>query len=174
VLKHYRPQRMALLLYILVCVSLTTITIQINLVWGSEDLLWRSAYEKFPNSTDALNGMALSELKRDDGDLHLAITWLERAVRIDPDDSKLRDNLGVAYVRVGERERALEQFLTAYKLDPKNRRANYNLAVWYAHQPDEPDFVKASMHMRRAEHYGSAIPQQLRNKIEEGLKSTDL
>jgi protein O-mannosyl-transferase len=55
-----------------------------------------------------------------------------KTVITSPGNSRAHDNLGFTYDRLGEKEKALDEFKIAVKLDPGNYKALANLGVAYA------------------------------------------
>jgi tetratricopeptide (TPR) repeat protein len=90
-----------------------------------EEAVVRRRIEKNPDDYAAhlqLGEIAVSRL-----DFPGAITVLEQAVRIAPDQSQGHNILGAAFIRVGRAGEAIQQFQTALQLDPANVNARYNL-----------------------------------------------
>lgn len=61
-------------------------------------------------------------------DIAKTVEYLERAYAINQNDSSLTTNLGIAYLRNGEKERARDMFRRALKIDPNNSLAQKGLA----------------------------------------------
>ncbi len=62
-----------------------------------------------------------------------AIYCYQKAVELNPENARMFCNLGQAYLRIGEEEKAVRAYEKALSLDPKVRPlAWYNLAVLYA------------------------------------------
>ncbi|MBW2976154.1 tetratricopeptide repeat protein [Candidatus Woesearchaeota archaeon] len=60
------------------------------------------------------------------------LTLWSRTVETNPGSSRAHDNLGFTYERMGDNEKALEEFKTAVGLQPNDYRALANLGVAYA------------------------------------------
>ncbi len=60
------------------------------------------------------------------GQFARALYHLEQAAELDPDDSRVTNDLGVAYLRRGDRARALWYFRNAQRLDPDFAYPRYN------------------------------------------------
>jgi len=69
--------------------------------------------------------------KRDD---ETAITYLKKALEADPEFCAAWNNLGVAYLRLGRTELAIEQFTRAIEVDPYSAKPRLNLAGAYIQQ----------------------------------------
>ncbi len=92
----------------------------------------------FAMSTSAcIHTLAVQELNEiaakylDDGDAKSAISRLESSIDLDPDVYESRYNLAVAYVRVNECEKAIQQAEAANKLIKNEPAINYTLGVAY-------------------------------------------
>jgi Flp pilus assembly protein TadD len=86
------------------------------------------ALELAPNSVASMTALALIASQRGDG--ATAISLLERAVQVDPQDTKVLNSLGQAYVqndRVGDARRVWQQALV---IDPGFVDARQNLERW--------------------------------------------
>ncbi len=68
------------------------------------------------------------------GQTELAISELQRAAELMPANSEIRNQLGLAHVRVGQLDQAAREFERAVWLDCGNRAAAENLAVARAQQ----------------------------------------
>ena len=89
-------------------------------------------------TTACIHTLAVQELNEiaakylDEGDAKSAISRLESSIDLEPDVYESRYNLAVAYVRVNECEKAVEQALQAQKLIKDVEPAiNYTLAISY-------------------------------------------
>src|SRR3989338_1933161 len=60
------------------------------------------------------------------------MTLWGKTIETNPSNSRAHDNLGFTYERIGETEKALQEFEIAIKLQPDNFRALANLGVAYA------------------------------------------
>ncbi|UTW63868.1 tetratricopeptide repeat protein [bacterium SCSIO 12741] len=63
-----------------------------------------------------------------------AISYLEKAYQIDPQNKDYVQKLGVAHALLGHLDQAIEMFNQGIKLDPDNARLWLNLGVAYANQ----------------------------------------
>ena len=63
------------------------------------------------------------------GDLNDAVKLLQRAADLDPQDWKARTALGVAYDRLGNRQKAEDSYQAALKISPDNAAVLNNLAL---------------------------------------------
>jgi len=61
------------------------------------------------------------------GNFDEAIRYSEEALNIDPNDSRIHNDLGVIWLMAGSLEKAKSAFIQALKLDPKNTEALLNL-----------------------------------------------
>jgi Flp pilus assembly protein TadD len=63
----------------------------------------------------------------DRGDLEVAVSDLERAARLVPDDSEVHNHLGLDYSAAGREADAVREFRRAVELDCSNQAAHANL-----------------------------------------------
>jgi tetratricopeptide (TPR) repeat protein len=77
------------------------------------------AAEEFARSSDASSA----------GDLKKSIQHLEKAVRIYPDYLEAHNNLGVAYMRLNQFDKAAAEFGKAIALDPTSDKVHLNLGL---------------------------------------------
>ncbi|MDB4155972.1 tetratricopeptide repeat protein [Gammaproteobacteria bacterium] len=82
---------------------------------------------KFPDDPVALSILANSQYQL--GWLDASITTMERIIILSPDDYKIHNNLGLAYQRIGEAEKAVKIINVALKINPAYGEAYYNLGV---------------------------------------------
>jgi Flp pilus assembly protein TadD len=80
---------------------------------------------KYPD--DYASWLDLGELKLSRLDLQGAVSVLQTAVRVDPQQSQGHNILGAALTRTGRGQEAIRQFETALQLDSGNVNARYNL-----------------------------------------------
>jgi tetratricopeptide (TPR) repeat protein len=90
-----------------------------------EEALMEHRVQKYPDDYAAY--LDLGELKLSRLDLQGAVSALQTAVRVDPNQSQGHNILGAAFTRTGRGQEAIRQFETALQLDPGNVNARYNL-----------------------------------------------
>ena len=117
--------------------------------------------------TDAIEAAKSSELRGDLARVHnnyaLAVSEYEKALRSDPKNPMLHNKLGIAELKLGQRNLARKQFAQALKLDQRNVSALINLgavtyldkkykqSVKYLKQALELDEGSAPAHLNLAE-----------------------
>lgn len=58
-----------------------------------------------------------------------AVTWYERAVKLDPKNVNPRTDLGTAYFNVGRSAEALDQYKRSLEIEPTHEPTMYNLII---------------------------------------------
>ena len=100
-------------------------------------------------------------LKEDPARLEEAATLFLKAISLEHPDSRLSVwymEAGDCYLRLGDYERAQENFLLALKAEPDSAETNYNLAVAY-HKVDKVKL--AEKHLRSAVSLNGQYPPAL-------------
>jgi len=92
-----------------------------------EEAVMQRRIEKDPRDSAAF--LDLGEIRLSRLDTQGAITALDQAVRIAPNDSQAHNILGASLSRVGRSIDAIGQFETALRLDESNVNARYNLVI---------------------------------------------
>jgi len=82
-----------------------------------------------PIPAKAEQEFARSSKAASSGNLKKSIEYLEKAVRIYPDYMEAHNNMGVAYMRLHEFEKAATEFGVACTLDPASERVHVNLGL---------------------------------------------
>jgi tetratricopeptide (TPR) repeat protein len=72
-----------------------------------------------------------------------ALDSFERALKVDADNAWIRVNIGSAYLRNAQPEKAVLAFKQALELNPKNWLAYYNLGSIYATQGQKDEAISA-------------------------------
>jgi len=87
---------------------------------------WSRAIESSPQASNAYfkMGFAVNSIKQNPFE---AAIWYQRAIRLDPNVSTYHNNLGALYSQEGNRERAIEEYRIATRLDSSNLMAFANL-----------------------------------------------
>jgi Flp pilus assembly protein TadD len=98
-------------------------------VWSSRALLWDDVLEKYPTSFVAHNGKGLVAFE--EGRIEEARDWFGRAVRLFPGSSEGYKNLGIAFARLGDWNRASAALQAALSIDPRYTEARVNLGKVY-------------------------------------------
>ncbi len=103
------------------------ITIQRNLDYRSEALIWSDTVEKCPANSRALGNLGAIFLR--EGRFEDARVLLEESVRINPGDASTRSNLGIALFQTGRSEQASEELSMALALNPEKENGHLNLGM---------------------------------------------
>jgi tetratricopeptide (TPR) repeat protein len=72
-----------------------------------------------------------------------SITWGERAAAANPTDAKVRYNLGVAWLKLGDDLQAMRAFRQVLEIDPTDAGAHRNLGALLLQQNDYPAALRA-------------------------------
>ena len=72
-----------------------------------------------------------------------AISYLEEAVKLKPDDAVIHFTFGYAYSGIGDYDRAIEAYNKAIKLKPDDPVTHYNLGTVYRKQGDYDRAIEA-------------------------------
>ena len=102
----------------LMVISYSILTIQRNRVWKDDVSIWEDTVKKAPASATALNNLASALISTENYDP--AITFLNKAQKINPQAEKVYGNLGIAYLHNKDYEKALAAFNKALQLNPRS------------------------------------------------------
>lgn len=102
-----------------------------------------------PDHTETLQFIALAHAQLND--MHNAILYLNRALKIEPTNARLHNNIANAYKKLRVDDKTIYHYQQALTLDPHYAQAHNNLATIYAAQDD----VQQALH-----HYRLAIHAQ--------------
>lgn len=139
------------------------LTVNRNIEWSDEKLLWESNLKYEPNSVKAYNGLAL--IAQAEGDIDKTIEYLRTGLDIKSNDIKMLNNLGVMYMKKGEWGKAIDTFQGVLNSDPQHPSSHYNLFHCYlAHKPVDLD--KAKYHLEMAERLGYPVTPNDKQKIQ--------
>lgn len=116
----------------LLLIGYSWMTVRQNTVWRDRFTLWSDAVEKEPGSriANAKMGGVYMQVKL----YREAVKYLENAVQLVPWDYASRNDLGIAYGKLGEPEKALKEFMTAISLRPEWDQVKLNLSLFYQEQ----------------------------------------
>jgi cytochrome c-type biogenesis protein CcmH/NrfG len=107
------------------------------------------------NPKDAETLAAVGNVYYDAQQFNVAVDYYGRALTIDPKNAAVRTDMGTAYLYLGDSDRAIAEFHTALKDNPKHGQALFNLgmaqwrgkgdapaaiATWEKLLKDVPDF----------------------------------
>lgn len=125
-------------------------------------LYYRQVLKLDPDYKDGQQnlGIALRDAGKREGEknnnLTGAITLLEEAVVLLPNDFSTYHLLGVAYGQKGETQKAITYFKKEIELSPKNATAYFNLGIAYQHIGDE---ANAKINFEKAKEIEPNLPQ---------------
>jgi predicted Zn-dependent protease len=91
------------------------------------ELTARQIVDANPRHVDAMN--LLGVIAHDVGRNDLAVTWLTRAIQIDPSQAKLFNNLGECFRATGHADEAIACFRAAMDRSPGDPNPRNNLAI---------------------------------------------
>lgn len=119
----------------------------------------------FPNHHRALAAMAKLGLRdktgKPNGATYSIVCYFDRAIRVKPDDAKVRMIYGAYLMALNQPELALEQLRESSRLSPDNPTVNYNLGLMYLKRKD---YAQARLHAKKAYDLGFPL-QGLKNKL---------
>jgi protein O-mannosyl-transferase len=102
--------------------------------WKDSERLWQQTIANTSNNHVA--HAHLADLLLRQGRINDAISHCQEAVRIQPNDTDAQNNLGLAYLLLGDEADALVHFEQSLVSNPKNLNARCNLAWVLATSPD--------------------------------------
>lgn len=164
-----------------------------NNVWQSEESLWEDAALKAPSSPGpfvrlgsmryeaAQRAYAESEMlarenqrpaalsKREEAQREFgsAMSMLEQAAEMKPDDAGLRGTLGSIYQMLNQRDKAIASLTEAMRLNPSSQEIAAGLAMLYAANPADADGRQRALdYFQRAERLGPLPPGVAANYAE--------
>jgi len=116
-----------------------------NVVWLTEETLWKDVTIKSPRNGRGLMNYGLTLMS--DGHLSEALDHFERAAEITPNYSILEINLGIVKSALGQTEQSEPHFLRALALTPDYARGHFYYAKWLVEHARAPEAVA---HLERA------------------------
>lgn len=118
------------LIYGLVIVISSVLTILRNNVWQSDFTLWTDVLKKNPYSFRANYNIAI--VYSNNGNIEKAIEHYKIATEIDPKSYQAFNNLGILYLATKNFRSAINCFKKALELNNKHVNAYFNLALTYS------------------------------------------
>jgi tetratricopeptide (TPR) repeat protein len=101
-----------------------------NKIWQSDIKLWQDVAEKSPNKYRAHKYLGLA-FQKEAGDHVKAIAEYQKVIALQPDDFEAYNNTGLAYMRTGRFDEAVNYFLKAAELKPAIPQPYINLSGIY-------------------------------------------
>jgi tetratricopeptide (TPR) repeat protein len=115
--------------------------------WTLAEKAYRKALERDPSNPIAANNLANGLLERS-GDAQAALSLALIALKSDPNSTIVADTVGLAYLRQGKTQQAIETFNQALRSDDRNASLHYHLAKALT---DAGDMRQAAVHMGMAQ-----------------------
>lgn len=145
--------RMVLIFILMIAGFNTILTYQRNKIWRDDYTLWADCLKKSPHKARVNNNYAnaLGGIK---GQVKDSLHYYDKAIQLNPNDSKAYNNRGNAYFRLGQYQRALENFDKAIHLDPTNSYFYY-IRGWV--------YVKLGQYQRAVADFNEARRQKYEN-----------
>jgi len=95
--------------------------------------------------------------------------FFDRAIRFKPNDAMVRMVYATYLLQATQTDRATEQFLVAFDLQPEDPTINYNLGLLYV---KKKDYAQAKTYAKKAYDLGFPLPG-LKNQLIKGGKWED-
>ncbi|MBI4473816.1 MAG: tetratricopeptide repeat protein [Acidobacteria bacterium] len=90
-----------------------------------------TASKEFPNSAEPVSRLANLALSEDEKDVQKIVGYMERAVRLDPNNAGYLYNVGWIYDQIGDTNRAISYYQRAIRASSLSFEAMNNLALIY-------------------------------------------
>jgi len=153
-LLYQKNKSLTTLLFVFLIGSNTVLASQRNKVWKDEITLWSDANSKSPNKARPLINLGYAYGKLQQWDK--AINAFTKVNEIEPNyHAAAYYNLGIAYWTTGQKEKSMENYSLAIKVDPKYADAYYGRGVcyYYLNEQDKAldDYSKAIAILPRPE-----------------------
>jgi tetratricopeptide (TPR) repeat protein len=153
---YQKNKTLSTLLFVFLIGSNTILASQRNKVWKDEISLWSDANSKSPNKARPLInlGYAYGNLQQWDK----AIVAFSKVNELEPNyHAAAYYNLGIAYWTTGQKEKSMENYSMAIKVDSTYADAYYGRGVCYYYLNDQDnalkDYSKALKYLQRPELY---------------------
>jgi tetratricopeptide (TPR) repeat protein len=114
-------------------------TYQRNIVWHTEESLWRDVTLKSPGNGRGLMNYGLTQMEK--GNFREASVYFQKALKLLPEYAYLDVNLGVLKSVTNEPAEAERYFKAALRLDPHNPETFYYYARWLAGQERDQEAI---------------------------------
>jgi tetratricopeptide (TPR) repeat protein len=124
----------------------------------------KAALEKNPNDTTLMTKYA--NFLFDSGKFSEAVSWFEKVVALQPDSPDAKTDLGTALWNAGQKDKAMEQYQAALKIDPKNMATLHNLTIVYEEDRKLPEAEKVLKQMEAIDPKYEGI-DTLKNRLNE-------
>jgi hypothetical protein len=130
---------------LLIVAAFAAATVVQNTYWRNDQALWNRAAVYAPNSR--IVHIALGRLAEDSGHLGIAFQEYETALRINADTIDALNNEAFVYARMGDWNKAAQNFERIVTLTPDKALAHFNLSFAYAVQKN---YAAATREQRKA------------------------
>jgi len=118
--KFLRHPKIRIGIILVLALVLSGLTWKQNAVWHSPFSLWNHTVKITPQSVHALNNLGTLNLRK--GDYEQALAFFLQAKKANPYHAISHYHLGVAYEKLGERQKAIEHYRNFCEMDlPRNR-----------------------------------------------------
>jgi len=114
--------------------------------WTLAEKAYRKALERDPTNPIAANNLANGLLERS-GDPQAALSLALTALKSDPQSTIIADTVGLAYMRQGKTDQAIDTFNDALRNDERNASLHYHLSKALA---DSGDLRQAAVQLEMA------------------------
>src|SRR6184192_2706215 len=114
---------------------------------NNEQLLamFKEALEKNPNDTTLMTKYA--NFLFDLGKYPESVEWFQKVVALQPDNLDAKTDLGTALWNAGQKDKAMAEYRSILKADPKHMSTLHNLVIVYLDERDFPSAEKVVKQM---------------------------
>ena len=126
------------ILILLVLIN-AVLTYERNNIWKSEYTLWADCLKKSPNKPRPLN--AYGKAVADAGNASAALTYYDKAIKLNPRFFLAYENRGNAKTKLGDYRGAITDYEETLRINPYHADGHYNLGNALAHQGNMTEAV---------------------------------
>jgi protein O-mannosyl-transferase len=123
--RGWKPRRIGIAA-VLLC-AMAVLSHRQTSFWRDNETLYARGLQINPHSAVAYHNLGHDQMVQ--GNFDQAVSYLRRAVELEPEYGKTRYQFGLALLRRGDVEQAKREFRKSLHLDPHQEKAHYDLAV---------------------------------------------
>lgn len=158
---HWKRGATALFLGVIFFFSLNTVNR--NTIWRNDLVLWKDTLKKDPDSL--LAKINMGDIYRSNDMPEKAIPYYKGVLIRLPSDPGIRNNLGLAYMKLGRYDEAMLEYEKVLQVDPDFSPSLYGLAEIYTLKGRYNDAVKLYEKILDIKDYNRRVSVLLKSKV---------